>query len=223
MIDQLKSIGIEKGKPFDPDAQTQAILERRGARGARLARRRIRDDVLPALQPRAPLGAARLARSWSKAMQTDFAEPDAYPVDARGVAYSCAFFSAKHLGAGQYLPDDDQRQGRPAARRRQTYRLHVPANAPVRQYWSATAYDRATHALIRNAAALEPRLADAGPAEERGRLGGHLFRRRRRPAGQGVELGSDQARTERSRCCSASTARRSRCSTRRGCCRTSRR
>jgi hypothetical protein len=30
------------------------------------------------------------------------------------------------------------------------YRLRVPANAPVRQYWSATAYDRATHALIRN-------------------------------------------------------------------------
>jgi hypothetical protein len=30
------------------------------------------------------------------------------------------------------------------------YRLHVPANAPVRQFWSATAYDRATHGLIRD-------------------------------------------------------------------------
>lgn len=30
------------------------------------------------------------------------------------------------------------------------YRLTVPANAPVKQYWSATAYDRSTHALIRN-------------------------------------------------------------------------
>jgi hypothetical protein len=26
----------------------------------------------------------------------------------------------------------------------------VPPDAPVEQYWSATAYDRATHALIRN-------------------------------------------------------------------------
>jgi hypothetical protein len=26
----------------------------------------------------------------------------------------------------------------------------VPANAPVKQYWSATVYDRATHALIRD-------------------------------------------------------------------------
>jgi hypothetical protein len=27
----------------------------------------------------------------------------------------------------------------------------VPPNAPVKQYWSATVYDRATHAPIRNA------------------------------------------------------------------------
>ena len=29
-----------------------------------------------------------------------------------------------------------------------TYRLNVPTNPPVRQYWSATVYDRRTHALI---------------------------------------------------------------------------
>ena len=28
--------------------------------------------------------------------------------------------------------------------------MTVPANAPVKQYWSATVYDRASHALIRN-------------------------------------------------------------------------
>jgi len=30
------------------------------------------------------------------------------------------------------------------------YRLNVPANPPVQLYWSATAYDRETHALIRD-------------------------------------------------------------------------
>jgi hypothetical protein len=30
------------------------------------------------------------------------------------------------------------------------YRLSVPANPPVRLYWSATIYDRATHAFIRD-------------------------------------------------------------------------
>jgi hypothetical protein len=31
-----------------------------------------------------------------------------------------------------------------------TYQINVPANAPVTQYWSATVYDRDTHALVRN-------------------------------------------------------------------------
>ena len=35
MIDQLKSIGIEKGKPFNPDAKTTAHARCRGARSAK--------------------------------------------------------------------------------------------------------------------------------------------------------------------------------------------
>jgi len=31
-----------------------------------------------------------------------------------------------------------------------SYRLTVPANAPVQQYWSVTVYNRATHALIKD-------------------------------------------------------------------------
>ncbi len=31
-----------------------------------------------------------------------------------------------------------------------SYRLNVPADAPVKQYWSAVVYDRSTHALVRD-------------------------------------------------------------------------
>jgi hypothetical protein len=31
-----------------------------------------------------------------------------------------------------------------------SYRLHVPPDPPVSLYWSATGYDRGTHALIRD-------------------------------------------------------------------------
>ena len=57
--------------------------------------------------------------------------------------------SAKHLGAGQfYILAIQDSAGRPLDGKK-TYRLAVPPNAPVKQYWSATAYDRRTHALIR--------------------------------------------------------------------------
>ncbi|HXB76492.1 MAG TPA: DUF1214 domain-containing protein [Bradyrhizobium sp.] len=84
-----------------------------------------------------------------KGLQTQFADPDSYPVDSRGVAYTMAFFSPKRSGTGQFylmtIKDKDGQSFTGA----NTYRLTIPANAPVRQYWSATVYDRATHALIR--------------------------------------------------------------------------
>ena len=83
-------------------------------------------------------------------MSTAFASPDSYPIDGRGRAYSYAYFSAKHLGAGQYyLMTIKDGQAGPLDGGK-NYRLTVPSSPPVRQYWSATAYDRRTHALIRN-------------------------------------------------------------------------
>ncbi len=83
-------------------------------------------------------------------MQTLFADPNSYAIDGRAVMYSIAYFSAKHLGAGQfYLLSIHDSAGQPLDGKR-TYRLTVPANAPVKQYWSATAYDGETHALIRD-------------------------------------------------------------------------
>ena len=81
---------------------------------------------------------------------TNFADPNEYAVEGRGLAYSYAYFSAKHLGAGQYyLMTIVDKEGEPLDGAN-TYRLNVPANPPVKLYWSATAYDRATHALIRD-------------------------------------------------------------------------
>ena len=82
--------------------------------------------------------------------KTDFNDPDKYPVDARGMTYTYAFVGLKRLGTGQfYLVSLRDKDGNPFDGGK-TYRLTVPANPPVEQYWSLTAYDRQTHTLIRN-------------------------------------------------------------------------
>jgi len=61
-----------------------------------------------------------------------------------------AFFCPKRPAAGSYyLMTTRDKEGLPFDGA-STYRLNVPAGVPVRQYWSATAYDRATHGLIRD-------------------------------------------------------------------------
>jgi hypothetical protein len=126
-------------------------------------------------------------------MMTDFANPNAYPVDGRGVTYSFVFFSPKHLGEGQfYLMEIVDKDGKPFDDG-STYRLHVPANPPVRLYWSATAYNRATHAFIREMPSFLVR--HAGATEELRRLDGRLLRPES-ARGERIELGAHDERWE---------------------------
>jgi hypothetical protein len=150
MIDQLKSIGIEKGKPFNPDRRIEEILND-AAREAHAWLVAQYEAAFSSPYYQGGHWARPGSRELFEGQATFFAKPDVYPVDVRGVTFSYAYFTPKHVGAGSsYLltiADKDGRHLDGAA----SYRLTVPAKAPVRQYWSATVYDRATHAPIRNA------------------------------------------------------------------------
>jgi len=149
MIDQLKTIGIEKGKAFKPNAKTQEILKAAAGEAHAWLEAQYETAFSPPFYEGTQWGVPA-SPEFVKGMSTYFTDPDNYPVDGRGLAYTYAFFSPRHLGAGQYyLMTIKDKTGR-AFDGGGTYRLTVPANAPVKQYWSATVYDRATHALIRN-------------------------------------------------------------------------
>src|SRR4029453_1735200 len=150
MIDQLKSIGIEKGNPFAPDSKTQDILnDAAGEARAWIVAR------YEAFFKSVYCEGARWAMPGSPElmgeMATFYAKPNIYPVDDRGVTYSYGYFCPKHLGGGSfYLLTIADKDGR-SLDGGTTYRLTVPANVPVEQYWSATVYERDTHVPIRNA------------------------------------------------------------------------
>jgi hypothetical protein len=148
MIDVLRSIGIEKGKPFRPDETTRRILNAATDEARAWLDRTYEAMFSPYYEGRR--WALPMSPELIEGLQTQFANPDRYPVDHRGVVYTMAFFSPKRSGAGSfYLMTIEDRHGRPFDGG-STYRLSVPANAPVKQFWSATVYDRATHGLIRN-------------------------------------------------------------------------
>jgi hypothetical protein len=148
MIDQLKSIGIEKGKPFAPDTKTEGILNDSAGEAHALLGHTYENAFSPYFADRRWSLPADL--QYIKAAQSGYAEANTYPVDARGLIFTFAFFTPKTSGTGSfYLIDINDKAG-DAFDGGKTYRLTVPANVPVTQYWSATVYDRATHALIRD-------------------------------------------------------------------------
>jgi hypothetical protein len=146
MIDPLKTIGIERGKPFKPDARTKGILtdaiqEAKAWFDARY------EIIAPFYEGKRWFFPS--TEEFIHNVLKDWHISDSYPIDARGTVYSIAFFSAKHLGESQYYlltgrdKDGDELSGS------SSYRLNIPANAPVTHYWSMTVYDRNTHAFIR--------------------------------------------------------------------------
>jgi hypothetical protein len=148
MIDTLKSLGIERGKPFSPDAKTKKLLDQ-AALEAKAWLVKKYDEGWPSFFEGGhwrPAAAPELV----KPMQASYALPDVYPTDLRGMAYTYAYVGLKRLGVGQfYLLTIQDRDGA-SLDGGQTYQLHVPPNVPVQQYWSATVYDRATHALVKD-------------------------------------------------------------------------
>ena len=148
MIGMLKSIGIEKGKPFRPSAETNKVL----ASAVREAGEELEaryDAGLPGFFTEKSRWTYAVPLEYVKAMSSGFGDPDDYPIHARGMLYTYAFVGIRHLGGGQFylmsLRDKDGNNFHGG----KSYRLTVPPNVPVEEYWSATAYDRKTHALIK--------------------------------------------------------------------------
>ncbi|WP_244446925.1 DUF1254 domain-containing protein [Rhizobium sp. YS-1r] len=148
MIDQLRTLGIEKGKSFKPDAQTRRIFDSAAVEAKAWLDAKYEAGWASFFEGTywRPGGIPELA----KAMSANYTEMDSYPTDWRGVIYTLGYVGIKRLGVGQFYlltPKDKDGELLDGA---DTYKLTVPANAPVDQYWSVTVYDRQTHALVRN-------------------------------------------------------------------------
>jgi hypothetical protein len=151
MMGMLKSLGMEKGKPFNPDARMKKILTDATLVGEAMAKvndyeKRFVDEALYVE-----------GSEWMFELCFDPSqEAEHYTqLDARTswfyeASCSSAGMVSKTPGVGSvYLginkdKDGDWLDGAT------NYRLHVPPNAPAKQFWSITLYDVDTRALIKN-------------------------------------------------------------------------
>lgn len=148
MIDQLRTVGIEKGNPFSPDTKTQPILAAAIGEAKQLLETRY-EAGFPPFYPNSHWMYPTLQEAMD-GQGTNYANHDKYAVDARALLYTYGYVSIKRPGTAQfYLISIHDKDGQ-SFDGAKTYRLRVPPNAPVQQYWSVTAYDRQTHALIKN-------------------------------------------------------------------------
>ena len=159
MMGMLLSLDIEKGKEFKPDAATTMQLQSAAQEAQAwvidgLARTspRFWPDRKWAI-PTPPISAATLFK-WEVASYFD--------TDSRAIALASYYSPPVKLGASSfYLGVFVDALGQPL-QGENTYRLRVPANAPVRQFWALTVYSKETAALFRDSSRVTLGSLDTG-------------------------------------------------------------
>ena len=150
MVASLRFLGIEKGKPFNPDERQRELLEEASLVGEAMAQANSFESRFPGVRYRDD-------SSWEYVIFLDpsqrvgeFEQLDeraAYTYEAvttsAGMTTKTPGVGSAYLGAyrdsnGEWLDGS------------LNYRLRIPPDAPMKQFWSATVYSQATRCLINN-------------------------------------------------------------------------
>lgn len=158
MVNFLRDLGIEKGKPFEPnERQLKAMNE--GLVLAYAAMQRY--FVEPGLAT-VPLWLDETGELKSQWLVWDFAEgqPEAgFPYetenevlvdDRAGGSYFWITYLPKLLGGGTFYLTGLRDSNGDMYDHNATYRLNVPADTPARDFWSVIVYSMETKSFIRN-------------------------------------------------------------------------
>jgi hypothetical protein len=150
LLGLLETIGIRKGQPFNPDARMQKILTEAadvGAATVRTLASRPREDKyyfypgesvwttpFPGGSHEFLDNGARLldARSFFHFYATGITPAMTAKIVGKGSQYAVAYLDAD----GNVLDGG------------KTYRVHLPANVPAKDFWSFTIYDNQTRAML---------------------------------------------------------------------------
>jgi hypothetical protein len=139
----LEPLGIAKGQAFNPDERQQEILKKGVAMGELMLRNL---QVNPRYAEPWWSGT-----SWYKSFdfQIEQETDDIQQIDQRGTWFYEAVSSTKGMvnptpGAGQVYMTTKRDNNGDLLRADRNYKLHVPADVPVKQFWSLTLYSEDT-------------------------------------------------------------------------------
>jgi hypothetical protein len=147
---QMQAIGIEKGKTFRPDAKAKALLADAARVGAAMARAN-------AFASRAPDTNFYPDRKWQHVgdIAYDWMKDGVLEVDRRAYVYYMALgnspaMMSKNVGVGSYYLWTYRDAAGGFLDGAKSYKLHIPANVPAKQFWSVLVYDSLSRSELQN-------------------------------------------------------------------------
>ena len=151
VVGQLRSPGIEKSKPFNPDAATREILRKAIAEAQAGFMQFMM--ALPSFAP----GSHWTLPGTPVGPETAFVfeRANRLEIDERGALFFFGCAPPKKLGAATFYLLSSKDANAAPLQGGKIYRLRVPPNVPAKQFWAVTVYDLERAAFIRDAPCVE--------------------------------------------------------------------
>ena len=149
-LGELASIGIEKGKPFNPDARMQKIMAKAAEQAVAMSR-------VIAFNNRIENGKVYEGKEWESPYVTNnstFYQNDYINLEARTVFHFTADGITPAMAA--QMPDGLGSRYQTTYKDsdgnfldgNKTYKLHMPPNVPVKMFWAVTVYDTYNRCVV---------------------------------------------------------------------------
>jgi hypothetical protein len=156
MMGLLARIGIKKGESFKPDAKLQAMFDQAGPEALQYMIEQYHRHLNPWMWD---------GTKWSLlvpdgARETDWTYefPSYYDYLARGPVYYAIITSVKNYGTATFYLDCAETLDGQWLDGSKNYKLVMPPNVPVRNFWAITTYDLQTASYLRD---IEPSSIDS--------------------------------------------------------------
>ena len=148
MMGLLRRIGIEKGKPFEPDDRAKKIYAAAGPEALTY----MLEQYHRYLNPWMYSGTKWSVLAPPGAVETEFSYefPTHFDYHARGALYYAIITSVKNYGTATFYLDLAETSDGKWLDGGKNYKLVVPPNVPARDFWSVVAYDLESAAWIRD-------------------------------------------------------------------------
>ncbi|WP_157998227.1 DUF1254 domain-containing protein [Pseudomonas sp. S9] len=151
MMGTMHTLGIEAGKPFEPDERMQKILTRAAETGQAMARSIAFHGKIPGREHWPDRQYAEAFMGGSPSFETDGRSN----LDERTLFFYLACGTSKLMasttpGVGQAYPWAVKDAKGNTFDGGKTYKMHLPKDIPAKLYWSVTAYDTVTRSQIQN-------------------------------------------------------------------------
>ena len=148
MMGMLAQLGIRKGEPFKPSPEAQAVFDQAAPEALQYMLEQYHRHLTPWMYE---------GKKWSVlvppgAIETDltYEFPSYYNYHARGSLYYAVITSVKNYGSATFYLDLAETPEGEWLDGGKNYRLTVPPNVPVRDFWAVTLYDLETASYIRD-------------------------------------------------------------------------